>query len=331
MKKKDNQLYTTSHVERSHQWLVKAADTLEEAKVLSKSGRTRLGAYNRLYYSAHHTAVALLKLIGNSSKTHTSIINQFSKEWIKNRLFPKKYGSVISELYDERDKADYGEFVPSMESDLNKKIKVVSEFYNKTKKIIPEISIVDILHLITEKNPDIRDFSFDIYCPKSYYHHTRFTLWLPKGRLTNKALENLYKGTTEALKLLKVKENQEYTIGINSRTNQYNSKQLILLDFDDISSFPAHKILGEPGYVFRTQEGYHFIGTNLYSLKDWTKRMRSLIKVASKDHIELSLKRGYATVRITTSIRKPFKPVYSGKTEDKPPRKKKIKKKSPSA
>ena len=105
--------YPVKSVEQAHRWIAKAFDALAEAHALIPSGRTRLGAYNRLYYSAHNTAVALLRLIGNSSKKHVGIISAFGKEWVLRRGFPARYGKVLRTLHGDREKADYGEYVPT--------------------------------------------------------------------------------------------------------------------------------------------------------------------------------------------------------------------------
>jgi hypothetical protein len=87
--------YSDRDIERAHHWIVRAIDALEEARVLIPSGRTRLGAYSRLYYSAHHAAVALLRLIGHSAKTHDAIKNQFGVEWVRRKGFPARYGQIL--------------------------------------------------------------------------------------------------------------------------------------------------------------------------------------------------------------------------------------------
>ena len=96
--------YAAKSIERAHHWIAKAIDTLVEARALIPSGQTRLGAYSRLYYSAHHTAVALLRLIGNNTKKHQAIISEFGKQWVEQRSFPPRYGKALNTLHKERDK-----------------------------------------------------------------------------------------------------------------------------------------------------------------------------------------------------------------------------------
>ena len=158
------------YVERAHHWMVKASDSLAEARVLISSGQTRLGAYSRLYYAAHHISTALLGLVGKSARSHRAVINQFSMEWVKGRALPAKYGTLLKDLYKERALADYGSYVPTLERDLSRRLALVERFRKRASREIPAISIGRILKILTDENPDVRDFSFDVYCPKSYYH-----------------------------------------------------------------------------------------------------------------------------------------------------------------
>ena len=306
--------YTDKSVAQAHHWVVKALDTLEEVRALTPSGKTRLGAYSRLYYSAHHTAVALLRLIGNRAKSHTAIRSEFGKQWVKQRSFPARYGKVLTTLSTERQKADYGEYVPTLLSDLKKHEAVVEAFIKRAQKEIPPISTNKILSMLVHENSKIRDFSFDMYCPKSYFHHTRFTVWCPKGRVTDVWLSKLLNAQRRTLRALSVLEAKDYVLGLNSRVNQYAEEHLVMLDFDDQSSLPAHQFKSEPGFFFRTHSGFHFIGSKLYSLKEWKAKMRRYSRIASRQHVDLSMKRGYATLRLTSSPRKPMAPAYIGRS-----------------
>jgi hypothetical protein len=221
---------------------------------------------------------------------------------------------LLADLTEERTLADYGEYVSTMERDVARRITKVEAFIRRASKEIPPISTEKILEILVELNPDIRDFSFDLYCPKSYYHHTRFTAWAPKGRVTDKWLRSLLSSGIRTLKQLRVKEANDYVLGIDSRVNQYAEKHLIMLDFDNVSTIPPRILKREPGFLFRTGSGFHLIGSKLYDKSDWRKRMRTYSSVASKKHFELSLKRGYATLRLTASVRKPQVPAFMGRS-----------------
>lgn len=304
--------YKDGNIESARRWLVKAMDTLAEARVLIESGQTRAGCYNRLYYSTHHIAKALLCLLGKRVSKHSVVISSFKKEWVDKRKFPKTYAKLIKDLEYERKLADYGEYVPTYKREVEKRLRAVENFMKKSSDVIPPIDIGKILSLLVARNPEITDFSFDVYCPKSYYHHTRVTLWAPKG-ITNSNWINLaLKNSMAMLKNLKIKDYRDYVIGLDSKVNQYAEKHVVMLDFDDTSSIPINELKDEPGFVFRTKSGYHFLGSRLYDKSEWRKRMRKYQKIASKDHIQLSFKRGYGTLRLTESPRKSGKPAYVG-------------------
>jgi hypothetical protein len=258
-----------------------------------------------------------LRLVDDNSSSHRAIIRNFGLKWVNSGKIPSTYGKLLSDLFDKRDKADYGEYISTLEKDVSKYVKKVEKFLKKARKIVPVVTFCEILKIINDGlagNKIVRDFSFDIYCPKSYYHHVRFTFWSPKGRITDKWLEKLLFCTKNTLKSLRVKESDDYVLGFNSRVNQYEEQHLVMLDFDDISSMDYTYFNNEPGFLFRTKNGFHFIGSNLYHIKEWKKRMKKFSKVASRQHYDLSMKRGYATLRITASNRKPYKPVYLGRS-----------------
>ena len=307
--------YPPKHVEQAHWWLAKAIDTFAEAQALVPSGQTRAGAYNRLYYAAHHIAVALLRLIGNKAKTHGAILNQFGLEWIKQRRFPAKFGALLKELYDDREKADYADYVSTHKRDITKLSNEVDRFLKRAAREIPKVSTAHILSILVDENPEIRDFSFDIYCPKSYFHHTRLSAWIPKGRVSDRTLGRLLGASIKALRSMGVSDARDYVLGLNSRVNQYAEQHLLMLDFDDLSTLPYDALKSEKGFYFRTESGFHFIGSRLYSYADWLKKMRRYSNLASRQHCVLSSKRRYGTLRLTASRRKPVKPAYIGRSK----------------
>jgi len=190
-------------------------------------------------------------------------------------------------------------------------MKHVQRILDKTSMVTARIPVEELLRPITGKGTEITDVSFDIYCPKAYKHHTRLTIWMPRimahGDHTAKALK---KGRA-MLKACGVRGVNQYVIGINSRVNQYKEQHLLMLDFDDLpyEDLPLNVIKSEPGILLRTERGFHFLGLHLYDLNEWKKKLRGLRKVAEDDHIDLSLQRGYGTLRMSASPRKPFAPI----------------------
>lgn len=83
-----------------------AKKTFEAAKVLAESGFWN-SAVNRLYYALFYAVNALLVLNNIQTKSHSSTKSQFSLHFVKTGKFDIKYGRLLSELFDWRQKGDY--------------------------------------------------------------------------------------------------------------------------------------------------------------------------------------------------------------------------------
>ncbi len=80
--------------------------TFDAAKVLAENGFWN-SAVNRLYYSLFYAVNALLVMNKIPTKSHSSTKSQFSLHFVKTGKFDKKYGKLLSELFDWRQKGDY--------------------------------------------------------------------------------------------------------------------------------------------------------------------------------------------------------------------------------
>ena len=83
-----------------------AYSTFEAAKVLADNGFWN-SAVNRLYYSAYYAVNSLLVLNDHRVKTHSATKSQFSLHFVKTGKFDRKFGQLLSELSDWRQKGDY--------------------------------------------------------------------------------------------------------------------------------------------------------------------------------------------------------------------------------
>lgn len=84
-----------------------AYKTLDAAKVLFDNNFHN-SAINRLYYAAFYAVNALLVKYEIYAQTHSGIKNQFSLHFIKTKKMDAKFGRLFSELFDWRQKGDYG-------------------------------------------------------------------------------------------------------------------------------------------------------------------------------------------------------------------------------
>lgn len=83
-----------------------ARKTFEAAQVLADSGFWN-SAVNRLYYTLFYSVNALLYLSDIPTKKHSSVKSQFNLYYVKTGKIDKKYGHLLSQLFDWRQKGDY--------------------------------------------------------------------------------------------------------------------------------------------------------------------------------------------------------------------------------
>lgn len=83
-----------------------AFTTFNAAKVLADNGFWN-SAVNRLYYAVFYSVNALLVENEIYSASHSGMRTQFSLHFIKTGMLDVKFGKLLSELYDWRQKGDY--------------------------------------------------------------------------------------------------------------------------------------------------------------------------------------------------------------------------------
>lgn len=83
-----------------------AQKTFQAAEVLAETGFWN-SAVNRLYYALFYAVNALLVLNNIQTKSHSATKSKFSLLFIKTGIFDKKYGQLLSELFDWRQRGDY--------------------------------------------------------------------------------------------------------------------------------------------------------------------------------------------------------------------------------
>ena len=97
--------------------LDRAHETYEVAKLLVDN-KAWNSAVNRLYYAAYYAISALLIKSGVPTKTHAGVKTQFLLHFIKSGKINLDYGKVYADLFDWRQKGDYGDFFDFKEEDL---------------------------------------------------------------------------------------------------------------------------------------------------------------------------------------------------------------------
>lgn len=97
--------------------LEKAEETYEVAALLVKNKKWN-SAVNRLYYAAYYAISGLLAKNEVDGKTHTGIKTQFFLHFIKTGKIDIELGKVYADLFDWRQKGDYGDFFDFTEGDV---------------------------------------------------------------------------------------------------------------------------------------------------------------------------------------------------------------------
>lgn len=122
MKEENRHEYVTYRLES-------ARKTYEAAQVLADSGYWN-SAVNRLYYALFYAVNALLVKHGIEVKSHSSTRVKFSQYFVKTGKFDKKYGKLLSELFDWRQKGDYDNFFDHDEQAVKSLFNPVAEMIN---------------------------------------------------------------------------------------------------------------------------------------------------------------------------------------------------------
>lgn len=290
---------------------LEASETLVEHELFRE-------ALVHMYFCCFYVSQALLVKQVATNPSHKNLEVQLHKAYGKSKTFPRRYVDLHTQLHKLRNQFNYNVTHSPAPKLLQQKLRVLQAYVTFAFRCVPTLETAELLAAILAENPTkIRDFSYDIYCPKTYAHHTRLTLWQPSFYLDIFSVHQAQSQARRMLQNLRVKRPNDYVVGINSRLNQYGGTHLVMLDIDSLdSSVEAHlSMLG--GVLLKSGRGFHFIGNKVVDgQKNWEKLMRQ-IKRSKKlknyvdhDHIDISLRRGYATLRVTRSKVKPQVPVF---------------------
>ena len=113
----------------------KAEETYEVAELLVDNGRWN-SAINRLYYAAYYGVSGLLVKTGTEAKTHSGVKTQFFMKYVKTGKIALRIGRLYSDLFDCRQKGDYGDFFDFTEDDVKSLMMPTRELIDAVKKEI---------------------------------------------------------------------------------------------------------------------------------------------------------------------------------------------------
>lgn len=309
--------YNPKQKRRASTLLALCQSELEAAEVLVEKELPR-EAVIHLYFSSFYASQAVLSDQLKPNPSHKNVENSLHKVYGKHKEFPRRYVELHSMLHQLRNDHSYKQsHIPSPKL-IEQKLRVLQFYVKLAYRIVPKVETLEIIDWIYEKNKHvILDISYDIYCPKTYAHHTRLTFWQPPFYRLIYSPDAMVRNAKRMLKALKVRKVEDYVVGLNSRMDQYKPIHLIMLDIDTLDNSVEAELKSIGGVLLKSGRGFHFIGKNLLTTqKDWEKEMRRIRRhkvlkhYTDRDHIDISLRRGYATLRITSSNAKPRVPVF---------------------
>ena len=123
--------------------LESARQRLKAAEVLMQSGSYK-DSINRSYYAMFTTVRVLLARDGVDYSKHAGVISYFQKEYIKNKIFDKKYSKYLSQAFQIRNNTDYSDFFVVSQAEAKEQydravefVSVIEEYLKNDDSTIP--------------------------------------------------------------------------------------------------------------------------------------------------------------------------------------------------
>ena len=110
-----------------------AEGTLDDTVHNAKNNRNRV-AINRCYHAYFYLIRSLLLEKNIHSKTHSGLISEFGKIFIKTGIIPKEFSNNLAFLFDQRQTADYDLDEEIDNEEVDKALQMVEEFINFVKE-----------------------------------------------------------------------------------------------------------------------------------------------------------------------------------------------------
>lgn len=120
MKEEDRKAYVDYRLE-------KAEETYDVAKLLIDNAKWN-SAINRLYYACFYAVTALLVSQSIEAKSHSGVKTQFLLHYIKTGKIPLSYSKLYADLFDWRQKGDYGDFFDFQRQDVEPLVEPTRKF-----------------------------------------------------------------------------------------------------------------------------------------------------------------------------------------------------------
>jgi uncharacterized protein (UPF0332 family) len=97
--------------------LQKAKESLQAAQIMRENKQWNF-CVNRLYYSCFYAAIGLLLKHDITPKTHEGARNQLGQHFVKTGKIEKEQNDLYAQLFNWRQKGDYGDMFDFKEEDV---------------------------------------------------------------------------------------------------------------------------------------------------------------------------------------------------------------------
>ncbi len=289
---------------------------LKVANSLIESGNYA-ASIAKTYYAAYFSAQCALADISKKPKNHNFWVGRFNKRFGKwGSWIPSSYAKMLNDLRELRKKHDYEGALPDNEKQARSFLRRTEKLLKKIRNNTPLLQYPEFVSIVFEIHPLVDGLEFDYYCPKSYIHKERVQIQVQAKDYDEPYCKRIRNAGKKAIQVIGASKQEDYVLGWNNRLGQNADAYLLFLDIDNNDEAIVKTALkGRKGWLFKSGEGFHFIGSEIYtSQKLWqyrftkaakSKKLKALVDHA---HVEFSLKRGYSTLRMFASEVKPFVP-----------------------
>ncbi len=113
----------------------KSDQAYHDALLLAQSGSWN-GSINRLYYTCYYLVSELTLKDGIETKTHAGLRNQLNLHYVKNGKIPMDMGRLYSDLFDSRQKGDYGDMYDFDKETVESLLIPVKDFIDTIKQLL---------------------------------------------------------------------------------------------------------------------------------------------------------------------------------------------------
>lgn len=116
----DREILIKYRIEQAH-------EAIEDAELAINHNKLKM-AVNRIYYGMFYILAALALKYKFKTSKHQSMIGWFNKNFVKDKIIDRKYGTIIRDAFNNRSDGDYGAFIKFVKTDVLKSFEDMKDF-----------------------------------------------------------------------------------------------------------------------------------------------------------------------------------------------------------